>query len=57
MCSVNHYVPQQHAGTSKRLPESSQGWVIPHKWSDLIKVCSLNCGLPSMLCSVVSTTF
>lgn len=51
MCSVNHYV------CSKRVPESSQGWVIPHKWSDLIKVCSLNCELPSMLCSVVSATF
>lgn len=57
LCSTNDYVPQRHAGISERMPESSQSWVMPHKWSDLIKVCSLKCELLSMVCSVVSASF
>lgn len=30
---MNHYVPRGHAATS-------QCWLIPHKWSDLMKVYS-----------------
>ena len=43
---------QRRARTSEKRP-ASPGWVIPRKLSDLIKVCSLNCGLFSIVCDAV----
>lgn len=37
-CSMNHCAQQGQAGTSKKMPESSKCWVIPHKLSVLIMV-------------------
>lgn len=36
-CYMNHYGPWGHAAATK-MPESSQGWLMSHKWSDLMEV-------------------